>query len=64
MARLIQVRSKETGLVATVNEKAFGHFAGDYERLDEPAEAPAAAPNPEPRTQSKSRGTAASKEEE
>jgi hypothetical protein len=65
MPRMIRVRSKQSGLTAMVNERAFRHFAGDYERLDEPetpAPAPAAEPNPEPKP--KSRGTAANKEEE
>jgi hypothetical protein len=62
---MIPVRSKQTGLTALVNERAFRHFAGDYERLDTP-EAPVPAPAAESSTEPKikSRGTAATKEEE
>lgn len=60
MPRMIPVRSKHSGLETTVNEAAFGHFAADYERLDEPDAPPAEAEAPK----SKRRSTAASKEEE
>jgi len=44
--RMIKVRSKLTGDTALVSEKAFGLFAGTYERLDQPP-APAPAPAPQ-----------------
>ncbi|MFI6299545.1 hypothetical protein ACIBEJ_48680 [Nonomuraea sp. NPDC050790] len=58
MPNLIPVRSKLTGDVTTVNEKAFGAFAAHYDRLDQPAEAdpPGEA---EPPKKQRSRGTAA-----
>ncbi|MFI7630272.1 hypothetical protein [Microbispora rosea] len=58
--RMIKVRSKLTGDTTLVSEKAFGLFAGNYERLDQPpapapqasetAAPPSAPSTPTPRT--------------
>ena len=41
-ARMIRVRNIETGQTALVSERGFKHFAGYYERVDEPKPAPRA----------------------
>jgi hypothetical protein len=46
--RMIPVRNKETQETALVSERAFKHFAGYFERLDEPAEQAEQAPAPAP----------------
>lgn len=48
--RMIRVRNKETGDTALVSERAFKHFAGYFERVDQPAQpsTPAPAPAVEP----------------
>lgn len=47
MARMIRVRNTETGQVALVSEQGFKHFAGYFERIDQPApSAPAPAVEP------------------
>lgn len=60
MPRMIPVRSRISGLETTVNEAAYGHFAADYQRLDEPADPPGKAEAPK----NDRRSTAASKEKE
>ncbi|MFI6813771.1 hypothetical protein ACIBG7_15225 [Nonomuraea sp. NPDC050328] len=45
---MITVRSKLTGLTAVINEKAFAAFAGNYERLDQPAPQPDEPAQPDP----------------
>lgn len=45
MARMIRVRNTETDQVALVSEQGFKHFAGYFERIDQPAPpAPAVEP--------------------
>lgn len=64
--RMIPVRNKETQETALVSDRAFKHFAGYFERIDEPAEqAPAPAPAVEPAQSKPSvRRAAASNEKE
>ncbi|MGA4989869.1 hypothetical protein [Nonomuraea bangladeshensis] len=49
-ARMIPVRNKTTGEVARVSERAYGYFAADFERLDQPApqDAPEQTAKPAP----------------
>ncbi|GAA0403084.1 hypothetical protein GCM10009530_63840 [Microbispora corallina] len=48
-ARMIKVRSKLTGDVTTVSERAYPLFAEHYDRLDQ-VQAPPPAPAPETAT--------------
>ncbi len=75
-ARMIQVRSKTTGEVALVSERALGYFAADYERVDATPEtnaepsapastaSPAASAQPQTNKPTDRRTTAAKTNEE